>query len=205
MCGRFCIAASPGEIEEEFGVTVPVEFRPRYNVAPGQLILTVTGSSAYITEWGFHTGGTKRIINARIEMIHKNPRFKEYFITHRCLVPASGYYEWKLEGRSKIPYYFSSPYDPLFALAGLYRSDSTGFQVVIITTGAMPPYAEIHDRMPVALSLSDMRKYLAGGDIPPTIVLQGHEVSSRVNQVAIDDPGLILPAEKATEQKKLEF
>ena len=59
MCGRFCIAASPGELTERFGILVPPEYKPRYNVAPGQMILTITTDLADLTEWGFQLGGDK--------------------------------------------------------------------------------------------------------------------------------------------------
>jgi len=204
MCGRFCIAASPGEIEARFRVLVPPEYRPRYNLAPGQMILTVTGSSSHMVEWGLHTEVGKRVINARVESVHEHPFLKELFTSHRCLIPASGYYEWKHEGARRVPYYFSSAYDPLFALAGLLRHGSSGCQAVILTTGAMPPYSEVHNRMPVLISLSDWRDYLSGGDIPPSIGLRMHQVSSRVNQVANDDPSLIEPVNSGSEQMRLD-
>ncbi|WP_319578512.1 SOS response-associated peptidase [uncultured Methanospirillum sp.] len=204
MCGRFCIAASPGDIETRFGVSVPPEYRPRYNIAPGQMILAVTGSSSHMVEWGLHTGGVKRVINTRVESAHEHPVLKELFTSHRCLIPASGYYEWKQERVRCVPYYFSSKSDPLFALAGLLRHCSSGCEAVILTTGAMPPYSEVHNRMPVLISLSDRRGYLSGGDIPPSIGLQMYQVSSRVNQVANDDPSLIEPVNPGSEQIRLD-
>jgi len=205
MCGRFCIAASPGEIETGFMVPVPHEYKPRYNIAPGQTILAITGSSSRMVEWGFHTGGRKRVINARIEAVAENPALKELYTTHRCLIPASGYYEWKHERKHKVPYYFSSLSDPLFALAGLLKRCSTGCQVVILTTSAMPPYSEVHNRMPVLISLSDRREFLSGGDIPPSIGLQMFPVSLRVNQVAIDDRSLIEPVNLSSGQMRLDI
>nr|WP_319540236.1 SOS response-associated peptidase [uncultured Methanospirillum sp.] len=204
MCGRFCIAASPGDIETRLGVSVPPEYRPRYNIAPGQMILAVTGSTSHMVEWGLHTGGVKRVINARVESAHEHPVLKELFTSHRCLIPASGYYEWKQERVRRVPYYFSSKSDPLFALAGLLRHCSSGCEAVILTTGAMPPYSEVHNRMPVLISLSDRRDYLSGGDIPPSIGLQMYQVSSRVNQVANDDPSLIEPVNPGSEQIRLD-
>ncbi len=204
MCGRFCIAASPGEIETRFRVSVPPEYKPSYNVSPGQMILAVTGSSSRMVEWGFHTGGVKRIINTRVESVHEHPVLKEHFTSHRCLIPASGYYEWKHERARRVPYYFSSQSDPLFALAGLLRRCSSGCEAVILTTGAMPPYSEVHNRMPVLISLTDRREYLSGGDIPPSIVLKMHQVSSRVNRVGNDDSSLIEPVNPGSEQLHLD-
>jgi putative SOS response-associated peptidase YedK len=205
MCGRFCIAASPGEITDHFKVSVPSGFRPRYNIAPGQMILVITGSAAHMVEWGYHFNDQKRIINIRSETIHKHIIHTDIYTTHRCLIPASGYYEWKCERDQKIPYYFSSPSNPLFAFAGLLKQGGSVCQAVILTTKALPHYAEVHNRMPVLFSPSDAREYLAGGDIQPSVGLEMHQVSSRVNPVINDDPGLIEPVNEGYKQTRLEI
>lgn len=205
MCGRFCIAASPGEITDLFKVFVPTVFRPRYNIAPGQMILVITGSAAHMVEWGYQFNDQKRIINIRSESINEYISRTDSDITHRCLIPASGFYEWKQEKNRKVPYYFFSPSDPLFAFAGLLKQGKTGYQAAILTTEAMPHYADVHNRMPVLLSLSDVKDYLADGDIPSSIGLEMHQVSSRVNHVVNDDPGLIKPVNEGYKQTKLEI
>jgi putative SOS response-associated peptidase YedK len=206
MCGRFCIAASPGEMTERYGVEVPQEYKPGYNVAPGQPILTITkfpACEAHMTEWGFQSGTMHRIINARVETIHEKPLFRNLFLHHRCLIPASGYYEWRHDGNRKVPYYFSSESKDLLSFAGLIRPSSTGDQVVILTTRASPLFSEIHERMPVILSSADDLKFLSEGEISIHNTLQMHEVSSRVNQVKFDDPDLVKPVKQIQEQKIL--
>lgn len=205
MCGRYCIAASPGEITERYGVVVPQEYRPRYNVAPGQMILTITSEISALTEWGVQLGEKNRIINARVESIHEKPLFKNLFTEHRCLIPASGYYEWKHEGSHKIPYYFSSVSGGLLSFAGLIRPGKEGIQVVILTTAASAPYSAIHDRMPVTLDGEAESLYLAEGEISSIPGLQMYEVSSWVNQGTIDTPDLIKPVKKSFVQQHLEF
>lgn len=208
MCGRFCIAADPGEIYERYEVRVPPEFKPRYNVAPGQAILTITYSTdtcqARMNVWGFQSGAHP-IINARVETIHEKPLFRNLFPHHRCLIPAIGYYEWKHEGNQKIPFYFSSESKNILSIAGLTRPSPEGDQVVILTTQAPFPYSEIHDRMPVILSSSDDLSFLIRGDLSQNTGLQMHEVSSRVNLVTHDDPDLIKPVKHRTLQKSLDF
>lgn len=205
MCGRFCIAASPGEITDLFKVSVPTGFRSGYNIAPGQMILVITEYAAHMVEWGFQVNFQKRIINIRSESLNEHISRYDRDIIHRCLIPASGYYEWKRERDRKVPYYFSSPSDPLFAFAGLLKHGETGCQAAILTTEAMPRYAEVHNRMPVLISLSDVRDYLAGGGIPNSVGLEMHQVTSRVNHVINDDPGLIEPVIKGYMQTKLEI
>lgn len=198
MCGRFCIAASPGELMDRYEVTIPGNYLPRYNLAPSQLILAITEGAqafeAHMYEWGITTGISHRIINARVETVHEKPLFKNLFEKHRCLIPASGYYEWKHDGNRKTPYYFSSQSDPIISFAGLIRPSSHGDQIVILTTKAIPPYADIHDRMPVIFNPMSDREYLTDGAI--SLIgkpLELYEVSSRVNQVGVDDPDLIKP------------
>ena len=207
MCGRFCIAADPGEISERYGVEVPPEYKPRYNISPSQPILTITKSlntfEAHMIGWGFQSGTMQRIINARVETIHEKPLFKHLFPDHRCLIPASGYYEWKNNGDLKIPYYFSSESGSLISFAGLIRPSSHGDQVVILTTRAPPPYSGIHDRMPVILDSVHEVTFLSDGDITGTHALRMFEVSPRVNQTNLDYPDLVKPWKYIPEQKTL--
>ena len=202
MCGRFCIAASPGEIYERYKVIVPPEYKPRFNVAPGQRILTIT-TSAGLATWGFYVRTNKRIFNARIENVHEKPLFRNLYADHRCLIPASGYYEWKQEGSYKIPYYFSSTSENLFSIAGFIRQSKDGNEVVILTTKAPAPLDSIHARMPVILKYDEEKKFLTGKEFSSEMNLQIHEVSSCVNQVIIDEPDLIKPVKKRYVQQAL--
>ena len=199
MCGRFCIAASPGEIYERYRATVPPEYKQRFNVAPGQRILTIT-ASAELVEWGFHVEARPRIINARIEKVQETPIFRDLYVDHRCLIPASGYYEWKHEGSYKTPFYFSSKKGDLLSIAGIVRPSKDGNQVVILTMEAPDPLASIHDRMPVILTGNEENRFLTGKHFATETNLQMYEVSSCVNQVTIDEPDLIKPVKSYIQQ-----
>ncbi|NLV26577.1 MAG: SOS response-associated peptidase [Methanomicrobiales archaeon] len=208
MCGRFCIAASPGEILERYDVIVPDEYRPRYNISPANKILAIsqngTGNIARMHEWGITAGLSHRIINARIETVREKNLFRKSFEEYRCLIPASGYYEWKHEKTRKTPYYFSSQITPILSFAGFIRPSLEGEQVVILTTKALLPYSDIHDRMPVILDPAGEPDYLKGGNI--SIFEKGLdiiEVSPRVNQVHVDDPDLIKPMTHRSGQRTL--
>ncbi len=207
MCGRFCIAADPGEISERYMVTVPPAYTPRYNIAPGQPVLTISLSGndlhAGMAEWGITTGAMNRIINARIETIHEKPLFKALYSCSRCLVPASGYYEWKPGKSVKSPYYFSSRSDSLLALAGIFRDSPGGARLVILTTRSPAPFSDVHDRMPVILGAGCDTVYLREGSVTPYTDLVMHEVSPRVNDSGNDGPDLIVPARNRQAQMTL--
>jgi putative SOS response-associated peptidase YedK len=196
MCGRFCIAASPGEVSERYETPVPSDYTPRFNISPGQDILTISGTDmtleARMTVWGFQSGLTHRVINARVETIHEKALFNNLFPDHRCLVPASGYFEWKHDGNRKNPYYFTMQPEILVSFAGLIRPLKNDREVVILTTRAVPPASGIHDRMPVILNPPDERKFLETGEISMTQKMFAmHKVSTRVNSVHTDGPDLI--------------
>lgn len=191
---------------ERYGVDVPSGYKPCYNLAPGQNLLTITkmaqSTEAHLTEWGIQTGMAHRVINARVETIHDKPLFRNLFPTHRCLIPASGYYEWKHEGSHKTPFYFSLESEPLISFAGLIRPSKDGDQVVILTMEAPSPYSEIHDRMPVILNSPDEQSFLTDGEIHMTPKTLGrHEVSPLVNGVNHDGPDLIVPWKPHSVQK----
>jgi putative SOS response-associated peptidase YedK len=208
MCGRFCIAVSPGEIKERYNIITHPEYKSCYNISPGQRVLTLTWvlnkSDFVMAKWGFQPDMTDRIINARIETVKEKSSFRDLFINNRCIIPASGYYEWKKEGTRKIPYYFSLESGEILSFAGLFRPGGDGGEVIILTTMALYPYSDIHERMPVILNRSNEQLYLSKGNISVAHeVLRMFEVSSRVNQVNMDDPDLIKPLKHSSVQKNL--
>lgn len=193
---------------DRYEVSVPEEYRPRYNISPSTKILAISDNEgtneAKMYEWGIIAGLSHRIINARVETVREKTLFKKSFENHRCLIPASGYYEWRHDENRKTPHYFSSQTSSIISFAGLIRPSSEGEQVVILTTQAIPPYAEIHDRMPVILSPTSENDFLREGNI--SIIekpLNLFEVSSRVNQVNVDDSELIKPVTHRTGQMTL--
>ena len=100
MCGRFTSTASPEELMRLFGVTVMDNLQPRWNVAPSQpaLVIGQTGlqPEATFPAWGLPPVGEGRsfLINARMETVAEKPTFRDAFMRRRCLVVASGWYEW---------------------------------------------------------------------------------------------------------------
>jgi len=113
-------------------IELPPLFHGRYNIAPTQTVAVVRQQNPHAAEeciWGFQSPhSVSPVINARSETLVERPMFKNLLSTHRCLIPADGFYEWK--GRQ--PYYFQPPGKQLFGFAGLWQNG----RCVIITRAA---------------------------------------------------------------------
>ncbi len=167
-----------------------------------------------VPSWAKDAAGATRLINARVETIASKPSFRRAFAARRCLVPASGYYEWAKTptvagGLRKQPFFIHPADGGIFAMAGLYEfwRDPEGEWLVtctIITTDAEHQIADIHDRMPVGVRpsawddwlnprITDSEEALAVLELDRPIELTAHQVSSRVGNVRNDDPDLVAP------------
>ena len=188
MCGRYALHANPDVVALQFGLAAALDFAPRYNIAPASNILVVRNDRASLAHWGLRG----RFINLRAETVQS--KFRQ---SGRCLVPASGFYEWKQEGRRKQPYYFFPQHETLFGFAALWEKGTCS----LITTDANAQLRSIHDRMPLILDKDQYQKWLAGDEglltsIPETEIA-AHPVSMAVNQAANDSPALLEPVELA--------
>ena len=130
MCGRFALHAHPDVIALQFALSTPPEFKPKYNIAPTSDILIVRedkerGRLADLYRWGLIPGWAKdpaignKMANARGETVAEKPSLRAAFKKWRCLVPASGFFEWKAVAGKKQPYYIRPKGDKLFGLAGI--------------------------------------------------------------------------------------
>jgi len=176
MCGRFVLVALADEIADMFNLhAVPDPFAQRFNVAPSQQIAVITngkpGELAW-HRWGLIPSWAKeakigyRMINARSETAAEKPSFRAAFRSRRCLIPASGFFEWQRRGKQKRPIYISLRDRPLFAFAGLWevwrKPDGESVPgVTILTTVANSFMADIHLRMPVILQPEDHATWLS--------------------------------------------
>ncbi|MBB3930623.1 putative SOS response-associated peptidase YedK [Kaistia hirudinis] len=227
MCGRYALAVKPEDVEAEFSMIRIEWFPPRYNIAPTQPILVIRagreGREAALVRWGLVPSWTKDMaalplfFNARSETAATKPAFRGAFRHRRCLIPASGFYEWlkaPAVGRSgkatviRKPYYLA-PKRKLVAFAGLWDewADANGNlldSATILTTAANDDVAALHDRMPVVVEPQDYDRWLglggadeAGlGDIlrpAPPGTFSAVPVDPRVNTARFDDPALIVP------------
>ncbi|WP_420022758.1 SOS response-associated peptidase [Cereibacter azotoformans] len=195
------------------------EIETRYNVPPTALIpivrRTESGLQGDLARWGlippFHRGALRdwkaSTINARVESAATAPSFRAAYRDGRCLVIASGYYEWQLRGGVKHPHYMSPAGNaPALLMAGLESrvrlADYEGPTCAILTEPVREGLARVHDRMPVMMDLEAAGDWLGGcpvEDLPriPMTALRWHEVGRRVSSVRNEGPELIEPIEPA--------
>lgn len=221
MCGRFTLMDSGQLVLDAFGVpSLPPEYRPRYNVAPGQMVLVVrddgAGRSAAMFRWGLVPSWAKdpkigyKLINARSETLRSKPSFRQAFERRRCAVPADGFFEWKREGGAKQPYLFRLKGGGLFAFAALWeawRPPEGGEPLctcTILTTRPNPLVEAVHDRMPVMLRPAELERWL-DPELPSDAVeellrpypheeMEAYAVSPVVNSTRVDSAECVAPA-----------
>jgi putative SOS response-associated peptidase YedK len=198
MCGRYALHANPEVVALQFGLEAPPEFKASYNICPGGEILVVTAQGARRRRWGF---GNK-IANARGESIQERPAFRDAFRQWRCLVPASGFYEWQTIAGRKHPWYFKPKDAELFALAGITAIWKGIRSVSLITTAPNEIMQPVHDRMPVIVKPEDYAAWLAAPHPEllapyPAERMSAWPVSPRVSRPENDDPALIEEAPPA--------
>jgi putative SOS response-associated peptidase YedK len=217
MCGRFCQSSSAEDIAAVFRVEVG-DLTPHYNVAPSQSVAAIvqlpdaSRPQLQMLRWGLIPSWAKdpkigfKLINARAETVSEKPSFRSAFRKRRCLIPATGFYEWQqVEGsRQKQPYFIGVQDEGLFAFAGLYEQwGSPGGDILetctIITTTANELMAPIHERMPVILAEQDYALWLDPSfgkidslqallDPYPANEMKVYPVSSLVNNPKNDSP-----------------
>jgi putative SOS response-associated peptidase YedK len=220
MCGRYTLTdPDPRLLRFRFGLSerARIEQEPRYNVAPTDPVLAIRLNrdgerEPGILRWGLipHHADPDAfdplLINARAETVAEAPAFRDAFQTHRCLIIADGFYEWRDEETGKKPVWITRPNREPFAFAGLWakskRSDGSAVHSCVIVT--CPPgevVAPIHDRMPVILAPEAEAGWLDPetrlvellDHLVPTDELTVTEVSDAVNDVRQDGPALIEP------------
>jgi putative SOS response-associated peptidase YedK len=196
MCGRYALHANPDVVALQFGLEALPEFKASYNVCPGSDVLVVRQRrKAALLRWG---AGNK-LINARAETLTERPAFRNAFREYRCLVPASGFYEWQIVAERKQPWYVLPREEPLFALGGIVLLWQGVRSVAIVTTAANALMAKIHDRMPLLVAPGSYDAWLGTGDASALLapasedVMQAHPVGLRVNAPANDDEALLRP------------
>jgi putative SOS response-associated peptidase YedK len=226
MCGRYTLT-SPEDIAARFGLGALAETRiePRFNVSPSQGVPVIvsseeTGRTLTTMRWGFQPAWMKGDgqrpppINARSESLLERPMFRGSVAHHRCLIPADGFYEWKVvPGRkTKQPMYIRLKGGGLFAFAGLYvqGKSEVGETCVIITTAANEAISSIHERMPVILDrsvemqwldpeLEDSKAAMSYLQTVPADMIEAYPVSTLVSSPRNQGPELIEPVEGAEE------
>lgn len=225
MCGRFNLTANPAELRELFQVELPDdELRPRYNIAPTQDVLAVRVDQqgqreAVMLRWGLVPFWAKdgnigyRMINARAETVASKPAFRAAFRRRRCLIPATGFYEWQRRdpNQAKQPHNIVRTDGLPYAMAGLWESwqgeDGEPLEsCAIITTGANDLVMQLHDRMPVILDAGEYDAWLDPGaddsehlakmlQPRPWPDMRAYPVGKILNNARNEDPPCIEPVQ----------
>jgi len=220
MCGRYSLEARPDEIADAFAAANEFVFSARYNIAPTQSVPVVrvdpeTGRRRVeAIRWGLtsHPGNPRPLINARSETVDRKPSFRSAFRSRRCLVPATGFFEWQKLGDVKQPFHIQRADRGLFAFAGIWDQavlgDGSAIEAfAILTTEPNRIMSPIHNRMPVILDSeawstwleSDTPENLSALLVPaPDEILTATPVGNRVNSAAHDDPACVEPLMRQT-------
>jgi putative SOS response-associated peptidase YedK len=221
MCGRYMFLAGPEELVDEFGLSVrPEGIEPAYNVAPSHLVAVVgskpngTGRGLVRMRWGFVPRWAKspndgpRPVNATAETAAANPAFRDSFRGRRCLIPASGFYEWQTTAAGKVPHVFR-PATGVMAFAGLWdvwapKSADPLFTCVILTVPANRVTAFCHQRMPAILPREHYAAWLDAATPPgevaalltpaPDDLLTATALAPTVGNVRNTGPDCLTPA-----------
>jgi putative SOS response-associated peptidase YedK len=225
MCGRYLLDADVRRLERGFGEfsQKPRDLPLRFNIAPTQPVPIVRldgrgRRELAVVRWGLIPGWARdaaiggRLINARAEGVADKPSFRAAFRSRRCVVPASGFYEWQRRARGpKRPFVIRRRDGEPIGFAGLWeawRDPATGETVESCAIVTCPPnelMAELHDRMPVILAPADYATWLgapapAAADLLrpcPAEWLEAVPVSTRVNSPANDDRSILEPEGEA--------
>ncbi|NHM33891.1 SOS response-associated peptidase [Neobacillus terrae] len=144
MCGRFSLIEDINVLQEAFQFEFSGEITPRYNIAPGQQILTILSKDGkrygenmkwgLVPYWSKDSKASFRMLNARSEGIEAKPSFKAAFKKRRVLIPSSGFYEWKKTEDKKQPYRFILENKKPFAFAGLWETWTKGEKPLVTCT-----------------------------------------------------------------------
>jgi putative SOS response-associated peptidase YedK len=241
VCGRYVVARSVSDLVSIFEVDEVIGDVPgvSYNVAPTQDIAIIVDRSfekaqdgspigelsreihaarwGLVPRWSTGPAASSPLINGRIETILEKPSFKESVARRRCVIPASGYYEWQVAADgTKQPFYINAGDDGMFALAGLYewwldptkeKTDPTPWllSATTMTKHTAPELAHIHDRNPVLLNADTFEAWIdphieGDQDLLDAVAASSDEVaaealfykvSSEVGKVRVNEPSLI--------------
>lgn len=226
MCGRFILTVDLARILESFDAHFNErrDFAPRYNIAPTQEIPVIVSDSTSLRSlqwmrWGLIPSWSKPpakgtgLTNARAESAAEKPSFRSPFRERRCIIPASGFYEWQKIGKGKIPHLIEVVDQPVFAMAGLWDQwrvrDLAGSLTgeiletcTILTVEAVHELQWLHHRMPRILSPHEIEKWLNPATdpkaleqwiqaTPSQLQIRFRALSRKVNSSEQDSPDLI--------------
>ncbi|PKM11146.1 MAG: hypothetical protein CVV13_10320 [Gammaproteobacteria bacterium HGW-Gammaproteobacteria-3] len=218
MCGRFNLLASGQALIGHFKLTRLPHYQPAYNIPPGRKILTIValedGSRkgvnlhwGLIPSWSKDASISSHLINARAETVAEKPSFRVAYQHRRCLIPATGFYEWQQLEAGKQAYHVHYPDNRVFAFAGLWEywqgGQETVYSCAIITTAADAVMMPIHARMPIIIAPEDYPVWLDSSNSTPDITgfeqapayhdMQLTPIGNRINNPVHNDAACLHP------------
>jgi putative SOS response-associated peptidase YedK len=213
MCGRFTLTDPASAVARLFDAAPANDLPdgPRYNICPTQPVLAVTAGDRrrlVAMRWGFVPSWYRSptdgplIINARAETVATRPAFREAIRSRRCLIPASGFYEWTAgPNGTRLPWHIAAASGEVLAFGGVWQDWQGQPTCAIVSTAAGPDMARLHDREPLTIAPEDWPLWLgeAGHGAarlmrprPPGFYAM-HRVSPAVNSNRAEGPALIAP------------
>jgi putative SOS response-associated peptidase YedK len=181
MCGRFTARYTWREVHDLYDLGGAARnLQAHYNIAPTDMVEVVRAAGGGANElvpmrWGLVPWWWKKQLkqlpasfNARAETVADKPMFRDAFKRHRCIIPASGYYEWVKKPDGKQPYFITGADGAVLSFAGLWdrwKNPETGEHMTsctIIVTDANALTRHIRDRMPAVLDRADIGAWLSG-------------------------------------------
>lgn len=216
MCGRYSFAIEDALILERFGLRVRTAiYKARYNCTPTQNLAVIVNTApdalqffrwGLIPSWAKESSMGNKLINARAETLTEKPSFRNAFRNRRCLVPVTGFFEWKRD-TGKTPYHIRLKSGEPFCFAGLWdKWINPGGEAIhsftIITTTPNELMENIHDRMPVILPREDEQRWISPQPDPslvellkpfPALMMEAFQVSKLVNTPVNDSPAVLEP------------
>ena len=214
MCGRFTITHPNEALAALFDAVTGNDLpeSPRFNICPTTQVAAITSDCGHrrmqAMRWGFipswykTPGDGPLIINARSDTVAVKPAFREAVRARRCILPASGFYEWTGgPAKTRLPYYITRSDGAPMAFAGLWQRWGDLVTCAVVSTGAGPGMAGIHDREPVILDPTDWPLWLGEAghgaaalmQATPPGTLRMHRVDAAVNSNRASGAQLILP------------
>ncbi len=218
MCGRFVMTMPDQAVAQLFGAVPGNDLPevPRYNICPTNAVAVVTSDAAgrrlrpmrwgFVPQWYKTPSDGPLLINARADSIAQKPAFRAAVRERRCLIPASGFYEWSAgEGGARLPWYITRTDGAAMVFAGIWQAWERDGQSLVscamVTCDAGPVLARVHHREPVILDPADWPLWLgeAGSGAAPLMhatgdgVLQLHRVDPAVNSNRAQGAALIAP------------
>ena len=156
MCGRYYLEISNDELSHVSNIE-DFEFEPNFNISPQSKVPAIINNNLTMTTWGYFPdwlksqANSRPLFNTRFESVQEKKTFQSAFKNNRCIIPISGWYEWKRDGDNKIPFYFS--HNLTLYAAGLFWKRSSGeIETSIITREASNNLNYVHNRSPLLLN-----------------------------------------------------